>query len=173
MDTLNERLMDALHRTYRRIHQRTAAALLIHDGQERKAPPSINRRLVMNTNQIRQLVQQHSTIQQEQVLRELHHDGPASQKELSALFSFPPQTMTRVAEKLEQDGYVTRSRVKEDRKDMMLTLTPKGQERAEWLIQIKAQQSAEFLKPLTQEERETLLTLLDKLNMAEELGLKD
>jgi DNA-binding MarR family transcriptional regulator len=81
--------------------------------------------------------------------------------------------MTRVAEKLEQDGYVTRSRVKEDRKDMMLTLTPKGQERAEWLIQIKAQQSAEFLKPLTQEERETLLTLLDKLNMAEELGLKN
>jgi DNA-binding MarR family transcriptional regulator len=81
--------------------------------------------------------------------------------------------MTRVAEKLEQDGYVTRSRVKEDRKDMMLTLTPKGQERAERLIQIKAQQSAEFLKPLTQEERETLLTLLDKLNMAEELGLKN
>lgn len=176
MDHLNEKLMDTLQRTYMWIQLRQARGVLKSAEQEQDHHDYTlrTRGSSMDKKKILQLREQHSTLQREQILREIRWEGhPVSQKKLADRFSIRPQSMSESITKLEQDGYVTRTRNKDDRREVLVSLTKKGEERADALDTIKAQQSAEFLKPLTEEEKQTLLRLLDKLNLVEELGLAD
>jgi DNA-binding MarR family transcriptional regulator len=44
------------------------------------------------------------------------HDGPITPTELSAQTGLPPSTVTRVLDRLEQSGFITRSSVPSDRR---------------------------------------------------------
>lgn len=174
MDDLNERLMDTLQRTYIRLQRRHMRGILksVEQGKDHPDYGIRTRGTVMDKKKILQIKEQHFTLQRERILREIRREGhPISQKQLADRLSVRPQTMSEAITKLERDGYVTRARNKHDRREVLVSLTKRGEERADALDTIKAQQSAEFLKPLTEEEKQTLLKLLDKLNVAEELGL--
>ena len=76
-------------------------------------------------------------------------------------------TLTPVLKKLEQKGYVKRSRSKDDERNLIITLTKEGEELKEQACRIPAKMGR--CVDLSQEESETLYKLLYKIlgNMPE------
>ncbi len=70
-------------------------------------------------------------------------------------------TLTPVLKKLEQKGYVKRSRSKDDERNLIITLTPEGEELKKQACKIPAQMG-QCVK-LTEEESEQLYRLLYKI----------
>lgn len=52
------------------------------------------------------------------------HDGPITPSEVTARTGLPPSTITRVLDRLEQSGYVTRSNVHSDRRKVAVKVIP-------------------------------------------------
>lgn len=52
--------------------------------------------------------------------------GPLAQRELAQAHQVKDQTMSRVVERLERSGYVTRERSGQDRRRVLVRLTPAG-----------------------------------------------
>jgi DNA-binding MarR family transcriptional regulator len=80
-------------------------------------------------------------------------------------------TMTGLVDTLERDGLVTRAPDPDDRRMMSVQLTPKGEGRLQAILPDYFQRIAALMKPLSENERKTLLKLLLKvLHHAETLG---
>ena len=60
------------------------------------------------------------------VLRALHENGPTSQKELQERLGIQPGSMSELVTKLENRGWVERTRDASDRRKVLLTLTVAG-----------------------------------------------
>lgn len=106
----------------------------------------------------------HTLLERERILLTIGRDGEIVQKRLSELFSVSPQSMSEALAKLENDGYITRSKNQLDKRETIVRLTPAGREHSDRLAQIMHSQSHRFLEPLTYEEKQTLYLLLKKLN---------
>lgn len=136
----------------------------------------------MERKNMLQLKEQYAAMQRENVIREvaamLHSEAETSkanaemvsEKRLKSYAKTDPEGVADAIVKLERDGYLLRSHSKTDRKEMLLSLTQKGWQRAAELKEIKERQNQEFLKPLSEEEKTTFIHLLEKLNVADELG---
>lgn len=101
---------------------------------------------------------------QRKILRILREQSPISQKELQDILGIQSGSMSEIAAKLEGRGLIVRGRDQSDKRKITLSITPAG---LEWLAQrddreIEQRRRAFFLG-LTQEERDTLESLLDKL----------
>lgn len=101
---------------------------------------------------------------QRKILRILQDQSPISQKELQTMLGIQSGSMSEIAAKLEGRGLIVRDRDQTDKRKITLSITPAGQE---WLTQRDdtevRQRRTEFFLSLTQEERDTLESLLDKL----------
>jgi DNA-binding MarR family transcriptional regulator len=64
------------------------------------------------------------------VLRHIHESGPLTIGEIQEYILSSPSTASTVVAKLEGDGYVTRTRSKEDNRVVFVELTEAGQELA-------------------------------------------
>ena len=106
----------------------------------------------------------HTLLERERILLTLSRGGEIVQKRLSELLSVSPQSMSEALSKLENDGYITRSKNQRDKRETIVSLTPAGKEHSEQLAKIMHSQSHRFLEPLTYEEKQTLYLLLKKLN---------
>jgi len=92
--------------------------------------------------------------------------GPRSQRELAATMQVQDQTMSRVVERMERSGYVTRVRSQRDRRRVLVSATDAGREAARLAV---AGERAERLvtEALPEDDtavlREHLLTLVRRL----------
>ncbi|MCD7838806.1 MAG: MarR family transcriptional regulator [Clostridiales bacterium] len=177
MEDLNRRLMNSLRLTYNLLRRRRIQGVLLEgseDLEETIRQPRTKGAAEMEKKQLLKMKEERSALLQEMIIEAACQEGkPISQRQLASQLSMTAQTLTEQLGKLERKGYVNRSRSKDSLREPCVSLTKQGEERAAELRQIKNRQNAEFFKPLTEEEKETLLTLLDKLNLAEEMGLKE
>jgi len=102
---------------------------------------------------------------QSRILRILCEKEQMSQKELQDALHIQAGSMSEIAAKLEDKGLIVRTRDGADKRKILLSITSRGRE---WVSQRDdttiRQQRAELFSALTQEEQDTLQTLLDKLS---------
>jgi MarR family 2-MHQ and catechol resistance regulon transcriptional repressor len=106
------------------------------------------------------------TTRQLGVLEALLHLGPLTQRSLIDKVLTSPGNMTDVIDKLEKRGYVTRSRVETDRRNVEVGLTPEGLAFISALFPLHADDLATAMKGLSDAEIATLDTLLRRLGRA-------
>ena len=109
---------------------------------------------------------------QTHVLLYLHHHGGGQvlQHELTGHMRVKPSTMNGVLDRMEEKGLVRRSVSGSDARRRLITLTEKGAEQ-QALFQRSFQDAEEaMVRGFSQEERETLCALLDRViqNLKEE-----
>lgn len=165
MKDINTQLMASLDRTYRTLRR--------HPSQRGNQ---------MDRRKLTQMKENVSHRMRETVVQELSailHSrskekgetvSSVSEKRLLSYLRGEPEMWAATMASLEREGVILRRRSKKDWRAFDVSLTEKGWEWADRLKAIKDRQNEEFLKPLTAEERETLLRLLDKLHVAEEMG---
>ncbi|MCD8188715.1 MAG: GntR family transcriptional regulator [Clostridiales bacterium] len=177
MEDLNRRLMNSLRLTYNLLRRRRIQGVLLEgsgDPDDGAKQPRTKGAADMEKKQLLKIKEERSALLQEMIIEAVCQAGkPVSQRQLTGQLSVSPQLLADELGRLERKGYVSRSRSKDSLREPCVSLTRQGEARAAELQQIKNRQNAEFFKPLTEEEKETLLTLLDKLNLAEEMGLKE
>lgn len=101
---------------------------------------------------------------QRKILQILQEQSSISQKELQTILGIQSGSMSEIAAKLESRGLIARGRDQVDKRKITLSITEAGQE---WLLQRDdteiQRRRTEYFSSLTQEERDVLETLLDKL----------
>lgn len=83
-------------------------------------------------------------------------------KELGSKLYLDSGTLTPLLKKLEAKGYVSRKRSQEDERNLMICITPRGDELKEKAAQMR-DKMAEKWNNLSQEEIRTIYSLLYKL----------
>jgi len=86
-----------------------------------------------------------------------------NQKDLAFLLGIRPQTIGEMLRKLEERGLVERRKSEEDARATQVFLTDEGRARADEIAEQRALAAADMFAVLTDEEKEQLDTLLDKL----------
>lgn len=85
------------------------------------------------------------------------------QIDLAEILEIKPITLARQIDLLEESGLVRRNKDVEDRRAYRLELTPKAQSIMQELWDIADAVEAEVLKSLTQQEREQMTALLERI----------
>jgi len=100
----------------------------------------------------------------EQILRVLlNHEGGIRQKQLTEALRVNPSTISEFVNKLEDSGYIERSTDPDDKRATRITLTEKGRARAMELQDERDEQFGVLFRNLTEEEKQELIRLLDKI----------
>ena len=114
----------------------------------------------------KRLAQDGLTATQIGVLEGILHLGPLTQRELGRKVLTSAGNMTDVIDKLAARGLVTRARAPQDRRSVIVDLTPAGRELIEKTFPQHAQDIAAAMAGLDALELATLETLLRKLGRA-------
>jgi len=88
---------------------------------------------------------------------------PSTPADLAEKAGVARATMTGLVDTLERDGLVTRKPDSGDRRMMLIHLTPKGQATLDGMLPGYFKQMAAQMAPLSENERKTLVRLLNKL----------
>ena len=89
--------------------------------------------------------------------------GPRTPAELADAAGVTRATMTGLIDTLERDGYVKREPDPVDRRQMSVLLTPRGEKFLMEFLPGHFKAIAAIMAPLTENERKTLVRLLDKV----------
>lgn len=68
-------------------------------------------------------------------LGHLYRVGPLSPKDLAAMLGITSGTMTAMLDRVEKAGFLTRSNNPQDRRSLVITITPAGQHALAWLYE--------------------------------------
>ncbi len=93
----------------------------------------------------------------------LHETGKLSQNRLGRLAAMDPATIQGVIRRLQERGFIERLPDPNDRRRMVLSLSPMGRATVSALLDDAKRVGGEIMAPLAPEERETFMTLLKKL----------
>jgi DNA-binding MarR family transcriptional regulator len=93
----------------------------------------------------------------------LTQDSEIRQDELVSKIGVDKAIGTRVIKKLDEAGYIRRRNDPEDRRVSLLSLTDDGAAMKRDIIEVLTSLNASLLKNFTDEERETIHTLLDRM----------
>ena len=88
--------------------------------------------------------------------------GELSQKELGEKMDIKESTVARLLDRMEEEGLIIRTQVKEDRRVKYIKLTPKGTERIEELLPEGQKMSELFSMGITEEEIQVFKRVLQK-----------
>jgi len=88
---------------------------------------------------------------------------PTTPADLAEKAGVTRATITGLVDTLERDGFVVREHDPRDRRMMLVHLTPLGVSTLESVLPGHFQQMAQQMAPLSQDERRTLVRLLNKL----------
>ena len=91
------------------------------------------------------------------------HGGRVPQHELAEFLRVKPSTVNGVLDRMEEKGLVRRSVNGEDARRRFITLTDKGAEQQALFQQSFLDAEEAMVRGFTQEERETLIALLDRV----------
>jgi DNA-binding MarR family transcriptional regulator len=97
------------------------------------------------------------------VLSVLAYYGPSSQREVADRLHYDASDLVTIVDVLEADGFVARLRDTTDRRRYLLTITPDGQGALVRTLERSVASRADFLAPLSEAERVTLLEMLNRL----------
>lgn len=86
-----------------------------------------------------------------------------NQKDLAFLLGIRPQTLGEMLQKLEERGLVERKKSEADGRAIEVTLTDEGRARAAEIAERRKLAAADMFAVLTDEEKEQLSNILDKL----------
>ncbi len=103
------------------------------------------------------------TEQQWRVLRELAENGPQEATELANRASILPPSLTRIIKAMEERGFVTRGKVENDGRRVMLAISPAGLALIEELAPERRTIYDAIEKRYGAEEHEKLLDMLQAL----------
>lgn len=101
---------------------------------------------------------------QRRILIMLNEWGPISQSELTQQLGIQPGSASEVIIKLESAGYITRTPSEKDRRTTIVLLTEAGTAAAQQAAALRAERHEQMFAALNAAEKETLLSLLEKLN---------
>ncbi len=107
------------------------------------------------------------TVSQFSVLEALYHLGPMCPGELSQKLLKSTGNMTMVIDNLEKRGLVARERSSEDRRMILIRLTPAGEEKIRRVFPAHVRALVEEMSILTPEEQRELGRLCKKLGKRE------
>jgi len=105
------------------------------------------------------------TITQFGVLEVLYHLGPQCQGTISQKLLKSTGNMTLVIDNLEKAGFVRRKRSLEDRRQVLIQLTPEGEELIKTIFPRQAAAITQEMSVLSVEEQKELGRLLRKLGL--------
>ena len=91
--------------------------------------------------------------------------GQITQRELTLRLGIQPGSFSEVAAKLENAGYITRTPSETDRRAINIPLTASGTAAAAEALAQRQQRHREMFACLSDSDKETLQTLLDKINL--------
>lgn len=100
------------------------------------------------------------------VLEALLHVGPMSQSELGRKLLRSNPNMTALLDNLERSKWIQRERSPEDRRVVVVSLTPEGRRVIERVFPAHAAHVTALMGALTAEEQETLGELCKKLGLS-------
>jgi len=99
------------------------------------------------------------------ILRALYeNNGKLNMKEIGQLVGKDKSTVTVLVNKLIRLGYIRKDECKEDRRISYITLSSKGKDLQNKFEKISADLSSTAYQGFTEDEKETFLRLLKKLN---------
>ncbi len=101
---------------------------------------------------------------QKRILILLNESGTVTQRELTEKLGIQPGSASEVIGKLENAGLIHRTPSAEDRRTAEINLTEIGIEKAHEAAHQRKKRHQEMFSALSEDEKETLLNLLEKLN---------
>lgn len=103
------------------------------------------------------------SVGQPKILDFLTRHGGCMQKDLAALCDIEPATVSRLLERMEQDGLITRVAVENNRRAVSVALTPTGRKRQAEMVAIRTQVEQQELEGFSVAEREQFYQYLSRL----------
>lgn len=100
---------------------------------------------------------------QAKLLVEVSRNDGASQKELAEKLDVRPSSMTEMLSKLENNGFIFRKQDEKDQRVSHIHLTDEGKKIVEDIEKSKDEFEEKFFSALTEEEKEQLFVLIEKL----------
>ncbi|WP_391118117.1 MarR family winged helix-turn-helix transcriptional regulator [Psychrobacillus sp. L3] len=97
------------------------------------------------------------------VLSELNKNGLQKSTVLASSLGYTPGAITNISTKLVKEKYVERIYNEEDRRNVLLKITPKGEELLQEAIVKGEELHIELFSALSEEELKQLLTLYEKI----------
>lgn len=91
--------------------------------------------------------------------------GSMSQQELGVYFELKPGSLSEILSKLEDDGFITRTRDERDHRQLNVHLTPEGREQAERELAARSRFHDECFSCLSHEEQLQLADMLDRIKI--------
>ena len=114
------------------------------------------------------------TLTQVQVMRTLLRGGPQTLGRLGQLNGLSPTSVTRIVDRLEKRGIVTRRRESEDRRLVRVHLEPAGERVMSEIRVIKGSDIHQAVEAMTSEERTQLTASLRRLvQLAREASMRE
>lgn len=101
---------------------------------------------------------------QQRILILLLENEGMTQKELTTRLGVQPGSASEVIGKLEKSGLIIRTESETDHRTMNLLLTEDGQMAAQQALAIRKARHKNMFSALSEEEKRTLLQLLEKVN---------
>ena len=101
---------------------------------------------------------------QDMILKILYDEGDLSQRILQKVLDIQPGSISEILAKLEAKEFIERTKDDEDRRRVIISLTESGRE---YIKDRSSQERDSFADVLTDEEKETLRSLLKKIISAE------
>ncbi len=100
------------------------------------------------------------------VLAMLSMNEGISQKDLAFLLGIRPQSLSETLARLQEAEYIERRPDDADKRIMKVYLTDKGREHAQHCAQMHQAMAADVFSVLTEEEKDQLFTILNKLSQS-------
>lgn len=102
------------------------------------------------------------------ILDLLSESTGVSQQQIADALDIRPQSVSEAIAALEKQGFIRKEISAADRRMTLIYLTGEGQRHAQELAQERKAHAIRFFSALSDEEKETLLTLLTKINTEKE-----
>lgn len=127
---------------------------------------STDDKLIINLRDISHIMrgQYEGKASQKRILIILHQSDTLTQKELTERLGIQPGSASEILSKLENAGLITRTPNEEDRRTTDIQLTDTGMELALEAVEQRKKRHQEMFSCLSSEERQTLLSLLEKIH---------
>lgn len=104
-----------------------------------------------------------SLLERDRILLTIGRSETMTQKRLAELIAVSPQSMSESLAKLEHDGYITRHKNQLDKRETIVALTAAGTSRSDEIAQKMHSGAHRILSPLSDDEKQTLYSLLKKI----------
>ncbi len=89
-----------------------------------------------------------------------------TQQQIAEKMDIRPQSASEAICNMESQGLLTRKTNEQDRRSCRIYITPAGRMQQAQLLNIRMENAKRILSPLTEEEKNTLLQLLEKVTAA-------